>query len=415
MNKRVLLMAGAAVGAVVLVAAAIFAGSNIVNAATRGGRTLATRLGQRSALQQIQAPTNQNGVVVVIVEKDSPADKAGVTRGDVLLQIDSTVITQTADLFNYLNGKKSGDTVSLNVTHGDTTKTLNATLTDRNGKAFLGVLVYGGRGMGRGFWSMGTPISSTHALVTQVITDSPAAGAGIVAGDVIVSVDGKELAAGNTLASAISAHKAGDKVILSIQHKGATTTTDVTATLAANPDTTKTGAYLGVQYAMGGRRGGKRFGPGPGMPMPFGRGFTQQGVAGAIVFSVTVGSPADTAGLKQGDLVTAIDGTALNTPQALVTAIAAHKPGDVVTVSVQHQGAPTSTDIKITLGDNPNKKGTAYLGVSVGGRRMMSSQNGSQGMPGFNAPGLRRFFGNGQPGNGNGANQNTSPAPGNTL
>lgn len=50
------------------------------------------------------------------------------------------------------------------------------------------------------------------AVVVDVGTGTPAEGAGLEAGDVIVSIDGKRLAAPDALSSSMLAHKGGDKV-----------------------------------------------------------------------------------------------------------------------------------------------------------------------------------------------------------
>lgn len=73
--------------------------------------------------------------------------------------------------------------------------------------------------------------------------------------------------------------------------------------------------------------------------------------SGAIVASVTPGSPADNAGLRTGDVITAVDNKAISSAPDLVSAIGAHKPGDKVTLSVNRTGQTTSVDV--TLGSRP--------------------------------------------------------------
>jgi putative serine protease PepD len=73
------------------------------------------------------------------------------------------------------------------------------------------------------------------------------------------------------------------------------------------------------------------------------------GEAGAVVGAVTSGSPADDAGLKAGDVVTAIDGKAVRSSAELVGAVQSHHAGDKVTLTV-HRGSSTR-DVSVTLGD----------------------------------------------------------------
>jgi putative serine protease PepD len=69
---------------------------------------------------------------------------------------------------------------------------------------------------------------------------------------------------------------------------------------------------------------------------------------GAEVASVESGSAASAAGLKQGDIVVAVDGSRIATPIDLRGAIAAHRPGDTITLTIRRDGA-TKT-LKATLG-----------------------------------------------------------------
>ncbi len=72
---------------------------------------------------------------------------------------------------------------------------------------------------------------------------------------------------------------------------------------------------------------------------------------GALVGQVTSGSPADDAGLKAGDVVTALGGTAVKDSNDLVAAIADHHPGDSVTLTVR-RGAST-LHLTAKLGTQP--------------------------------------------------------------
>jgi len=73
---------------------------------------------------------------------------------------------------------------------------------------------------------------------------------------------------------------------------------------------------------------------------------------GVYVGTVTAGGPAAKAGLKVGDVITAIDGKPTPGSDQLGTIIASHKPGQTVTLKVTHQNG-TSDEIKVTLGQYP--------------------------------------------------------------
>ena len=55
--------------------------------------------------------------------------------------------------------------------------------------------------------------------------------------------------------------------------------------------------------------------------------------AGAQVAGVVPGSPAERAGIEQGDVITAVDGRAVASAPTLHAAVSAHRPGDTVKVA----------------------------------------------------------------------------------
>ena len=69
---------------------------------------------------------------------------------------------------------------------------------------------------------------------------------------------------------------------------------------------------------------------------------------GAHIQDVEKGSPADEAGLKKGDVVTALDGRFVNDSPTLIVAIRTHVPGDKVRLTVDRDGE--EKQITITLG-----------------------------------------------------------------
>jgi S1-C subfamily serine protease len=77
-------------------------------------------------------------------------------------------------------------------------------------------------------------------------------------------------------------------------------------------------------------------------------------VQGAYVQSVVSDSAADKAGIKNGDVITAIDGNKVQTESSQLSKyIASKKVGDSVTITVFRDGK--SQDIKATLGAAPNE------------------------------------------------------------
>jgi serine protease Do len=81
---------------------------------------------------------------------------------------------------------------------------------------------------------------------------------------------------------------------------------------------------------------------------------------GALVAEVQAGSPAETGGIKAGDVILSVDGKATNDARALADAIAAGKPDTKVTVSVWRAGA--KQDVAVTLGAAPGQRVAANQG-----------------------------------------------------
>jgi len=82
-------------------------------------------------------------------------------------------------------------------------------------------------------------------------------------------------------------------------------------------------------------------------------------VQGSTTPAIVAGSPAETAGLKDGDIVTGLDGQAIDSTHPLDLLLLGKQPGDTVTLTVL-RGAST-TQIDLTLGTRP-----ASLGVAGG-------------------------------------------------
>ncbi len=72
---------------------------------------------------------------------------------------------------------------------------------------------------------------------------------------------------------------------------------------------------------------------------------------GAQITTVQSGSPASTAGLQQGDLVTAIDGKAITSTQQFIETVDTYSPGQTITLTVKRGGSTSS--VKLTLGTRP--------------------------------------------------------------
>jgi S1-C subfamily serine protease len=320
-----------------------------------------------------QGTDPESGIVIASVMPDSPAARAGIVRGDILLEMDHETLDGPADLERRLDELEPADQVELKVLHGDDLRTLTATLGDRHGQSYLGLIPCDG-----------LPKEIEVALarppvIVEVMPDGPAQQAGLQEGDMVIAVDGQTVGIEKDLADLIAEYEPGDTVTLEIERPGEDPRArQVTVELGQHPE--KEGAaYLGVRYSSFPRFKGLR-------ELPLGKdefdispfvlphGEIEQGL---IIWRVSEDSPASAADLKDGDVITAIDGEPVASPQALTEAIAEREVGDEITLTVFRD--QEESEIEITLGEHPDKEGTAYLGVWVGSLFPMEHLEGDEG------------------------------------
>jgi len=376
MNKRWIAILAGVLGFFIVLGVGMLAGGTLAYL------TMKARPVQAALALQGSAPDPNSGLLIANVDAEGPAAQSGVVRGDILLSINDQTLNTLQDLQSLLAQAKPGDTASLVVLHGDETRSLAVTLGDNGGTAYLGIVpcLMDGQGMGGSMPNFnGSTLNSTPgAQITDVIPDGPADKAGLQAGDVILAVDGQEVNADHLLADLIQNHQPNDTIQLSVQKSGTSAASDFEVTLGENPDTPGK-AYLGVYYASRFSQGERtpffqnpgNGGNGQNLPFnhpPLGQTLPSlpDGINQAVMIGdVISGTPAAEAGLQVNDIITAVDGTTVGDAQALVDAIASHQPGDQVALTVYHSGQTDSQTIHVTLGENPNQAGSAYLGVSI--------------------------------------------------
>jgi serine protease Do len=225
--------------------------------------------------------SEEKGALVKEVRDDSPAQKAGLEPGDVILEYQGQAVWSAAQLSRFVRETPPGRTVSLEVSRDGSNRTLRATLAEgRSARPFdrlgdLGLDLpelpmtpeapqaprppraprapqlrdlrdFGFDGkdgeaharLFRDFFPDAQPAKlgiqyeelsdqlagyfkvDAGVLVSSVEDSGPAAKAGVKAGDVIVKVDGKAVRDGSDLRSAISDLDPGKETTLSVQRDG---------------------------------------------------------------------------------------------------------------------------------------------------------------------------------------------------
>ncbi len=250
----------------------------------------------------------------------------------------------------------------------------------------LGAILIFGAALGAGityFFLQAHPVQAAFAapqtvdntagvLISAVEPGSPAAEAGLVRGDIILNVNSVAVNNLFDLQNALSEVEPGETVELTVVHG------DETRTLTAELGDRSGLAYLGVSTCGGPSSGGLMFNG------PMGDIQLEVVTPGVEVTEVVAGSPAEEAGLQVGDVILSVDGEEIGQKTGFAEMIQAHEPGDKVTLEVQSAEADESRQVTVTLGENPDIAGQAYLGV---GYRMAGPSRGA--MPHF-------FFQNGE-------------------
>jgi S1-C subfamily serine protease len=235
-----------------------------------GGPGRGERFGRMDGLRPFP-----EGALVENVAAGSPADKAGVRQGDVILSVDGTRIGAENSLGDLVTGRKIGDTVTLSVASPaqgaqGQPRDVKVTLEKSPDKdvPYLGVqYTMAPARFGRG---MPGPGMMEGVLVAEVTPDSPAAKAGITQRDLITKVEGVGVSSPQQVVDAVSKHKPGDTLLVTVSAAAGGKDFDVTVTLAQNPgDASK--AWMGLSLSgFAGRGEDDSRGPGGMMRQPHG-------------------------------------------------------------------------------------------------------------------------------------------------
>lgn len=195
------------------------------------------------------------------------------------------------------------------------------------------------------------PDPDAGLVVVGVEAGGPAAQAGIVRGDVILSVNGRPV---NTFAdwqTATAAAQPNRGAEITLRHG------DEVKTVTVTPDARNGRLHWGLQLYVDGAF--DSFGEGP-----FGFRFrTPPGLleGGAVVVEVVPDGPAAQAGLRVGDRIVAVDGERLGLAADLAERIAGYRPGDTVTLTIMRDGR--EQEVEVMLGRHPERPDAAYLGI----------------------------------------------------
>ena len=189
------------------------------------------------------------GAIVNEVLGDSPADEAGIKDGDVIISFDGQKVWDQDDLLDFIEEKKAGASVALELIRDGKSVTVNVELgnrprsrglfsrSPRAPKANSRNYVFFDRGHDNnhkyrkhknGYVGVSlTPLSDQLAdyfgaksdvgvLITEVSDDSPAEKAGLKAGDVIIAIGKEEISDYSDVKEIVGESDKGDKLTFTI-------------------------------------------------------------------------------------------------------------------------------------------------------------------------------------------------------
>lgn len=329
------------------------------------------------------------GVTIVEVQAGSAAETAGLMAGDVITAVNGTSVTTVAEVADAIGALKAGDEVTIAYTRDGAAMTATATLgsqmqapmQNRNGQNGQNVPNNGQRppmqnrnGQDRLGEMFGFEYNSDNQTwtISRLADNSPLYTAGLRQGDVITAVDGKAYDPAGLMQYLVTLSQDA-KVKLSIERDGAAQDIEIAASDLMSigfgglgfmhDDFGGNGAPFDfsqmmpmMQFAYGNGRLGVAFEP---IDAQLAQEHNLTVTAGALITEVQTGTPAEKAGLKVNDVVTAVDGEAVDEEHTLRDRLIAYEPGDTVTLTVLRDGA--SQDIQATL-DEPQMTGMGDMG-----------------------------------------------------
>ncbi len=170
---------------------------------------------------------HEAGALVADVVKDSPADKAGLKRGDVVIEFDGKKVEDSTTLRNMASAAAPGTKVDLKIIRDGKESILSATLgefkdrkvvkkTEYN-NALNGVTVQNITDAARA--KLGLPEDVNGVLITGIGDNSPTQGI-LQANDVIQEVNRQAIRSLNDYDQAVSKIKENDSVLLLVFREG---------------------------------------------------------------------------------------------------------------------------------------------------------------------------------------------------
>lgn len=177
------------------------------------------------------------------------------------------------------------------------------------------------------------------AAVAEVLPDSPAAKSGLAKGDVIVAVDSVKIKTPKELVETIRSLKTGDEVKLKVRRDGEKQ--KIVVTLGERPE-----KFFGTYTPARSQRKDPR----PMIGIAFGAAASPDRSDKPPSFEIVMvlpGSPAEEAGVKEGDLLVEVDGKKVEGYKKLMSQLRKKTAGDKAILKIKRDGK--TIEKKVTL------------------------------------------------------------------
>jgi S1-C subfamily serine protease len=280
--------------------------------------------------------TNDDGFPQITrVDEDTPAAEAGLLADDVITAVDGDSV-EGEDLAEIIGAYAPGDTITVTVMRDDEEMDFEVTLAEyvpaRSTRPGLRVQV-----LTNTFLGISVEAGKDGLTILNAVEDSSAEEAGLQEGDIVVAFNGEDVTDVAALRAAIRAMSPGDTVTVTILRDGEEMDLDVT--LAERSTGTDLFRFERPSIQMQLRT------------LPFVGVSLETSEDGIVITEVVADSPAEEAGLQEGDVIVSLNGEEAVDRETLIEAIRQFAAGESVTLGVQREGE--QLDIEITLGDWP--------------------------------------------------------------
>lgn len=171
---------------------------------------------------------SEKGILVSDVMEDGPAQKAGIKRGDIILEYGGNEVNDISQFRNIIAIAKPGEEVNIKVLHEGKEETLHVVIGEMPAKlpaaavetnnGFIGIHVQSITADQKRM--MGIPVSIKGVLVVGVDDDSPAGGV-LQDNDIIMEINRKKISNINDYNTVVGKVKPDQEILMLIYRNGA--------------------------------------------------------------------------------------------------------------------------------------------------------------------------------------------------